>query len=179
MCTKQPWPPTPTPTQRWRLTHRLNHLTPGPSQPPYAITINDDIWPTSTTTQRQRLTHQLNHTTQLLPWPSTTTTTATSQPTQPLAQHDDHRRLRRLATSLRRLESATAASNGQVANGTQAANGLKSSWPQPQPQPQYDHNYHMRQWTVSPPFFFFLFLYWLPIQTVYKSTTSRQVDNDN
>ena len=68
---------------------------------PYTITINDDIWPTSTTTQRWLLTHQLNHTTQLLPWPSTMT--ATSQPTQPLAQHDDHRRLRRLAKSLRRL----------------------------------------------------------------------------
>ena len=136
------------------------------TQPPYTITINDDIWPTSTTTQRWLLTHQLNHTTQLLPWPSTMT--ATSQPTQPLAQHDDHQQLQQLAKSLRRLESATAASNGQVANRTQAANGLKSSWPQP----QYDYNYHMRQWTVSPPFFFvlFLFLYWLYL---YKQYTNR------
>ena len=95
--------------RRQRLTHQLNHVTPGPSRP-------TSYPPAPPRSHRDDcLSHQLNHTTQLPPRPSTTT--ATSQPTQPPAQHDDHQRLRRLATSRRRLGSATAASNSQIANG--------------------------------------------------------------
>ena len=95
--------------RRQRLTHQLNHITPGPSRP-------TSYPPAPPRSHRDDcLSHQLNHTTQLPPRLSTTT--ATSQPTQPPAQHDDHQRLRRLATSRRRLESATAASNSQIANG--------------------------------------------------------------
>ena len=110
-----------------------------------------------------------------------------SWPIDSTTLHTDHRRLQRLATSLRRLESATAASNSQVANGTQAANGLKSSWPQP----QYNHNYHMQRWNVSPPFFFFLFCFcfytlylykqytnWLPHDKLTTTTSSRNSNSN-
>ena len=89
-------------------------------QPPYTRTITTTL---HNDHQRQHLTHQHHHTTMTV-WLTNSTSPHNyypdHQPRRPHHNRHNHsRRLQQLAMSLRRLESATAASNGQVANGTQ------------------------------------------------------------